>query len=76
MTDRIALTLKQAMALKPGDRFVDLAHGFVQVVLEKSGLDGFLEDKWTWSVDEANYTDPNQECDSIYLFDEMAAYNG
>ncbi len=76
MTDRIALTLEQAKALKPGDRFLDLDTGSTQVVLQKDGLDGFLEDRWVWSVAEADYVGPTQECESIYKFDEMAAYQG
>ena len=76
MTDRIALTLEQAKALKPGDRFLDLANGSTQVVLQKNGLDGFLEDRWVWSVAEADYVGPTQECESIYKFDEMVAYQG
>lgn len=76
MTDRIALTFEQAKSLKPGDRFLDLDNGSTQVVLQKNGLDGFLEDRWVWSVAEADYVGPTQECESIYKFDEMAAYQG
>lgn len=73
---RIPLTLEQANALKPGDRFLDISNGSTQVVVEKKGLDSFYEDKWVWAVAEADYVGPTQESDAIYLFDEMAAYEG
>jgi hypothetical protein len=76
MTKRIPLTLEQANALKPGDRFLDLGNGSTQVVVEKDGDVGFHEDKWVWAVAEADYVGPSQESDAIYMFDEMAAYQG
>lgn len=76
MTDRIALTLEQAMALKPGDRFMDLDNGSIQVVVAKGDHDAFSEDRWVWAVGEADYVGPTQESDAIYKFDEMAAYEG
>jgi hypothetical protein len=78
MTKRIPLTLEQANALKPGDRFLDLYNGSTQVVVEKDGnvVCGFYGDEWVWSVAEADYVGPTQECESIYKFDEMAASEG
>jgi len=78
MTNRIALTLEQASALKPGDRFLDLGNGSTQVVVQKSSgaFSCFTEDQWVWAVAEADYVGPTQECDAIYKFDEMAAYAG
>jgi hypothetical protein len=76
MTKRIPLTLEQAKALKPGDRFLDLGNGSTQVVVEKDGKPAFGEDRWVWAVAEADYVGPTQESDAIYLYDEMAAYEG
>ena len=76
MTDRIALTLEQAKALKPGDRFLDIGNGSTQVVVQKGSFSSFAENEWVCAVAEADYVGPTQECDAIYKFDEMAAYEG
>lgn len=78
MTKRVPLTLEQANALKPGDRFRDLGNGSVHVVVAKENgtFSCFMDEQWVWSVPEAKYEGPTQESDGIYKFDEMAAYDG
>lgn len=82
MTDRIALTLEQAKALKPGDRFRNLETGVVSVVVKKQATtsrgkpSSYVDEKYVWSVREDMYTHPEQNADEIFKFDEMAAYQG
>jgi hypothetical protein len=58
MTDRIALTLEQAKALKPGDRFMNLETGAVSVVVKKQATtsrgksSSYVDDQYVWSVPE------------------------
>lgn len=73
---RVAMTPEQAMALKPGDKFLDLNDGHVEIVVNKDSVGGYLEPTYTWSVPEGMFTDVGQSADAIYRYDEMAVFNG
>jgi len=69
---RIAMTIEEAMALKPGDRFLDLHDGHVEIVVNKDSVGGYLGNEYVWSVPEGMFTDVGQHSDAIYRFDEIA----
>jgi hypothetical protein len=72
---RTAMTLAQAQALKPGDKFRDLNDGHVEIVVNKDSVGGYMEPAYTWSVPEGMFKDVGQHADAIYRYDEMAAFN-